>query len=173
MKKIDIFEKILKESDKIRANSDDWLVKIDFQLEKFVESLNYTVVGKDHDFREFNESKLNDNDYVRYLSNVKTYYSYIEREINIEGTFRNIDPETTISVCRDINMRTASVRQLRTEIQSEEDIFKRCIILGAIEAYKFILDKIIRILNDYNTANNTMISIPNNYYFFILLWKMT
>ena len=214
MKKTNIFEKVLKESDKIRANSDDWLIKIDFQIEKFVESLKYAVVGKDPDFREFNESKLNDNDYIRYLSNVKTYYSYIEIEINLVGTLPNIDSERATLVCRDINMHTSSLRQLRMEIQSEEDIFKRCIIMGVIESYKIILNEeprgksrgsslerkfiilagaipsflflnfmlnvvnltaassgvwtppsnqIIRILNDYNTANNTTISIPNRF----------
>jgi len=150
-----LFEQILYSQD------DDWYSLIEQKLSEYVNEVSLAIIGEESPiYKSLDESKMTDKDFVTHLLEVQSKFNDIKTNLGLSKTIQNIDTANVPDVNTRINQHTASMKSLEIDLNNEDDVFKKFILSGTIRAYKFILQKIIKSITDYNTAYNTNFSEP-------------
>jgi len=150
-----LFEQILNSQD------DDWYSLIEQKLSEYVNEVSLAIIGEESlNYKSLDESKMTDRDFITHLLGAQSKFNDVKTNLGLSKTIQNIDPATVPGVNTRINQHTASMKSLEIDLNNEDDVFKKFILSGTIRAYKFILQKIIKSLEDYNIAHNTNFTSP-------------
>jgi len=150
-----LFEQILNSQD------DDWFSLIEQKLSEYVNEVSLAIIGEESpNYKSLDESKMTDKDFITHLLGAQSKFNDVKTNLGLSKTIQNIDPATVPGVNTRINQHTASMKSLEIDLNNEDDVFKKFILSGTIRAYKFILQKIIKSLEDYNIAHNTNFTAP-------------
>ena len=144
-----------------QERTDNWLIQIDRYLQLYVTNIFKAANGNNPSFAHVYESTIANQEFVKYLSKAQKYFEYMYRQIQLSQDIPIIDEQTVPPVYRNTNQYTVAMRQLQKDLQTEENIFKKCVLQGTITAYQIALKDIRNILMQYNTAQNTQLLVPD------------
>jgi hypothetical protein len=159
-----IFEQILNEEM-------DWFEKIGESFEDLAENISNATIGENS---FLNEARIGNRNYITYLFKAEESYFHIKTQLEFsdkrntvekrnnipENEHPFIDADTAPAVCVGINSSTDRMRRLEQYLNSEENEFKKAILLAIIAIYKKMLNALQESLELYNINSNTSIPIP-------------
>jgi hypothetical protein len=163
-----VFEQILNEEQ-------DWFEDIGESFDNFAESISNAAIGEES--LSLNEARIGNPNYITYLLRAEESYFHIKTQLEISNKRNTIEKRNNLpnderpfiradsapSVCMIINTSTDRMRRLNHYLNSEDNEFKKAILLAAITIYRKMLNALRVSLDLYNRSANATIPIPEEF----------
>jgi hypothetical protein len=150
-----LFEQILNEGL-------DWFEDIGESFEDFAESVSNAAIGES---QTLNEAQIGDHNYITDLLKAEKNYFHIKTQLEFSNERNSVEKRrnlpvdeayinanTAPSVCIGIDSSTDRMRRLEKYLNSEDNEFKKAILLAAISIYKKMLSSLRDSMDSFNRS---------------------